>query len=77
MELKDFYQKTASKILKKKFFLKEKKAITDPQTLWLKTSLKDFVFDVLKSKEFKEYEILNTKMFILLITYEQLVCPIL
>ena len=57
-------KKTASKILKKKFFLKEKKAITDPQTLWLKTSLKEFVFDVLKSKEFKEYEILNTKMFI-------------
>ncbi|MDC1128479.1 asparagine synthase (glutamine-hydrolyzing) [Candidatus Pelagibacter sp.] len=57
-------KKSTTKIVKQNFFLKEKKAITDPQTLWLKTHLKEYVLDNLHTREFNEYEILNSKKFI-------------
>ncbi len=53
-----------SKMIKKNFFSKEKKAITDPQTRWLKTCLKEFVLDNIHTKEFKEYNILDHEKFI-------------
>ena len=57
-------KKSTNKIMKKNFFSKEKKAITDPQTTWLKTLLKEFVLDNIHSKDFKEYEILDSQKFI-------------
>jgi asparagine synthase (glutamine-hydrolysing) len=51
-------------LVKKKFFSKEKKAITDPQTSWMKTHLKEFILDNLHTQDLKEYEILNSKKFI-------------
>ena len=53
-----------SKIISKNLFNKEKKAITDPQSQWLKSYMKDFVMDNLNSKDFQEYQILNSKKFI-------------
>ena len=53
-----------SKLITKNLFTKEKKAITDPQSYWLKSYMKDFVMDNLNSKDFQEYEILNSKKFI-------------
>ena len=53
-----------SSLVKKKFFSKEKKAITDPQTSWMKTYLKEFILDNLHTQDLKEYEILNSKKFI-------------
>ena len=35
-------KKVASKIANENFFLKEKKSITDPQSIWLKSFLKEF-----------------------------------
>lgn len=51
-------------LVKKNFFSKEKKAITDPQTSWMKTYLKEFILDNLHTQDLKEYEILNSKKFI-------------
>ena len=53
-----------SKITNKNLFNKEKKVITDPQSHWLKSHMKDFVMDNLNSKDFKEYQVLNSKKFI-------------
>tara|TARA_B100000989_G_scaffold21727_1_gene14257 strand:- start:24341 stop:26182 length:1842 start_codon:yes stop_codon:yes gene_type:complete len=57
-------KKATGKMIKKEIFSKEKKAITDPQTKWLKTHLKEFILDNINSRDFKEYEILDTKKFI-------------
>ena len=54
----------ASKIIRKNLFTAKKKAITDPQSNWLKSHMKDFVMDNLNSKAFHEYEIVNSKKFI-------------
>lgn len=57
-------KKTTSKLINTNIFKKEKKAITDPQSLWLKTYLKEFIGDNIHSEQFKDYEILNSKKFI-------------
>ncbi len=61
-------KKATSKLIKQNFFQNEKKAITDPQSLWLKTYLKEFIFDNLNSKDFKEYPVLNSEKFIKVFT---------
>ena len=57
-------KKVASKIANENFFLKEKKSITDPQSIWLKSVLKEFILDNINSNDFKEYEVLNYRKFI-------------
>ncbi len=57
-------KKVTGKITNKNFFLKEKKAITDPQSIWLKSVLKEFILDNISSKDFKEYEVLDYRKFI-------------
>ena len=57
-------KKVASKIANENFFLKEKKSITDPQSIWLKSFLKEFILDNINSNDFKEYEVLNYRKFI-------------
>ena len=57
-------KKAIGTMIDSSIFSSEKKAITDPQTIWLKTHLKEFVLDNLHTHEFKEYEILNSKKFI-------------
>ena len=57
-------KKVARKIINKNFFSKEKKSITDPQSIWFKSVLKEFVLDNINSKDFREYEVLNSQKFI-------------
>lgn len=57
-------KKVGSKITNKNFFLEEKKSITDPQSIWLKSVLKEFILDNINSNDFKEYEVLNYRKFI-------------
>lgn len=57
-------KKATSRLINQNFFSKEKKAITDPQTKWLKTNLKKFILDNIHSKDFKDYYILDSQKFI-------------
>ncbi len=44
-----------------KFLTNSKKTITDPQSLWMRTSLKEFIFDEFNSLNAKKIEIFDTK----------------
>ena len=55
-----YISKEALKKYKTKgFFDKQKKTITDPQSQWLRTSLKDFIFDTFSSQDFRNVGIFN------------------
>ena len=47
--------------LKRKLILQNKRTIADPQTFWLKNSLKKMILDLLNSQFVKNSEIFNQK----------------
>ena len=56
------FKKSISNLMKKKImFKKTKKTLADPQTNWLKNSLKDFANDTFHSNFFKDIELFNQK----------------
>lgn len=59
------FKEATKKIYKNLKFTKNKKHIVDPQTLWLKTDLKDFFLDILKSTSFKNLDYFNSKKIVL------------
>ncbi len=49
----------SNKFLSTKLVFKNKKTIADPQSLWLKTTMKNYVMDILNSKTVKEDDVIN------------------
>ena len=56
-----FMKEGSKKFFPKNNVLSNKRSVADPQKTWLKKDLKDFVFETIKSKSFRERGIFNYK----------------